>query len=57
MPENMQFGWEIFTLRPIVYITVDFKKVFSNLFHHGSISGGKQMYQEKNEAIGLAQKT
>ena len=33
MLENMQLGWEIFTLRPVAYITVDFKKVVSDLFH------------------------
>ena len=30
----MQFGWEI--LSPVVYITVDFKKVVSDLFQTGS---------------------
>ena len=28
----MQFGWEIFTLSPIVDIKVDFKKLISDLF-------------------------
>ena len=31
MLENMQFGWEIFTLSPVVYMTVDFRKVVSDL--------------------------
>ena len=38
MLENMQLGWEIFTLTPVVYITctVYFKKVESDLFHAAS---------------------
>ena len=35
MPENMQFGLENVTLSPIAYITADFKKVVSDLFHPG----------------------
>ena len=34
--KNVQFGWEIFTLSPVAYITVDFKKLISDLFHAGS---------------------
>ena len=30
-------GLEIFTSSPVAYITADFKKVLSNLFHTGSI--------------------
>ena len=35
MSENMQ-GWEIFTLGPVTYITVDFRKLVSDLFNPGS---------------------
>ena len=57
MLKNMQYGWEIFTLSPAAYITVDFKKVISDpavsrLFHFGR----KRMFEEKNEAIGMASK-
>ena len=34
--ENMQFGWEIFTLSPTAYIKVDFERMVSDLFHAGS---------------------
>ena len=36
MLKIVQFGWEIFTLSPVTYITVDFKKLVSDLFHAGS---------------------
>ena len=39
-------------LSPVAYITVDFKKLESDLFHAGT----KRMYQEKNEAIRIAPK-
>ena len=48
MLENMRFEWEIFTFSPVVYITVDFKKVESELFYAGSkanVSRDKQGYQ------------
>ena len=32
----VQFGQEIFTLSPVAYITVDFKKLVSDPFHAGS---------------------
>ena len=32
----VQFGWEIFTLNPVAYATVDFKKLASDPFHAGS---------------------
>ena len=35
MLKTLQFGREIFTLSPVVYITVDFKKLVSDLFHAG----------------------
>ena len=36
MLKIVQFGREIFTLSPVAYITVDFKKLVSDLFHTGS---------------------
>ena len=33
MLKIVQFGGEIFTLSPVAYITVDFKKLVSDLFH------------------------
>ena len=32
----VQFGQEIFSLSPVAYITIDFKKLVSDLFHAGS---------------------
>ena len=34
MLRNVQFGWEIFTLRPVAFITVDVKKLVNDLFHN-----------------------
>ena len=36
MLKIVQFRREIFTLSPVAYITVDFKKLVSDLFHVGS---------------------
>ena len=36
MLKIVQFGQEIFTLSPVAYITVDFKKLVSDLFHAAS---------------------
>ena len=36
MLKIVQFGREIFTLSPVTYITADFKKLVSDLFHAGS---------------------
>ena len=36
MLKNVQFGREIFTLSPVGYMTVDFKKLVSDLFYAGS---------------------
>ena len=36
MLKIVQFGRELFTLSPVAYITDDFKKVVSDLFHAGS---------------------
>ena len=59
MLEKMQFGWVIFTLSHVAYITVDFKKLvnrtkrpISPWFHFGK----KGMYQEKNDATEIAPK-
>ena len=36
MLKIVQFGREIFTSTPVTYITVDFKKLVSNLFRDGA---------------------
>ena len=36
MLKNVQFGRKIFTLSPVGYMTVDFKKLVSDLFYAGS---------------------
>ena len=36
MLKIVQFGRENFTLSPVAYITVDFKKLVIDLFHAGS---------------------
>ena len=33
MLKNVQFGPEIFTLSPVAYISADFKKLVSDLYH------------------------
>ena len=51
------FGREIFTVNPVAYITVDFKKLVSDPFHAGSAAHGiKRMYQEKIKPIRIAPK-
>ena len=53
----MQFGLEIVTLSHIAYITVDFKKLISDLYHAGyALTGKENIYQEKNEDIRIAPK-
>ena len=53
--ENMQFEWEIFISSPVAYITVDFKKMVSDLFQAGcalvesNISREKWGYQNSFE--------
>ena len=48
MLKTFQFGQQMFTSSPVVYITVDFKKSVSDLTHAGSFSfGRKPFYQEK----------
>ena len=54
MVKNVQVGQEIFTLRLVAYITVDFKKLVSDLFPCLFRFGRKRMHQEKNEAIRIA---
>ena len=36
MLKTVQIGREIFTLSPVAYITVDFKKLVTDLFHAAS---------------------
>ena len=36
MLQILQFGREIFILSPVACVTVDFKKLVSDLFHAGS---------------------
>ena len=36
MLKIVKFGREIFTLSPVTYLTVDFKKLVNDLFHAGS---------------------
>ena len=36
MLKNLQFGWDIFTLRLEAYIIVEFKKLVSDISHAGS---------------------
>ena len=52
----MQFGRGNFTLSLVAYITVDFKKLLSNLFHTGPILVDLLIHQEKNEAIRIVPK-
>ena len=40
--KNVRFGREIFTSTPVAYITVDFKKLVSDLFHAGSALVGSE---------------
>ena len=47
--------WED-TLSPVAYITVDFKKLVSDLFHAGSAMVGSESIKRKNEAIRIAPK-
>ena len=37
MLKNVQFGREVFTLSPVARITVDFKKLVSELFQAGCV--------------------
>ena len=42
MLKNAQFGQEIFTLSSVAYITVNFKKLVSELFHTDSALVGSE---------------
>ena len=44
---NVQCRREIFTLSLVSFMTVEFKKLVSNLFH----AGKERMYQEKKEGV------
>ena len=45
--KNVQSEREIFTLSPVAYITVHFKKLVSDLFHAGSALVENQSYKRK----------
>ena len=47
MLKNLQFGRKIFTLSPVAYITADFKKLVSDLFHAGSTFLGSESIKRK----------
>ena len=47
MLKNVQFEQEIFTLSPVAYITVDFKRLVSDLFHAGSALVGSKSIKRK----------
>ena len=51
---NMKFGREIFTLSPVAYITVNLKKLVTDLFHSSSALIGSESIKKKNEAIKIA---
>ena len=44
---KMQSGWEIFTLCPIAYVTVDFKKVVGDPFDAGSTVAESESIEKK----------
>ena len=45
--KNLQFRQEIFTLSPVAYTTVDFKKLVSDLFHAGSALVDRESIKRK----------
>ena len=47
MLKIVQFGREIFTLSLVAYVTVDFKKMVSDLFHAGSLWYKANVSREK----------
>ena len=47
MLKNVKFGREMFTLSPVAYITVDFKKLVSDLFQAGSTLVGSKSIKRK----------
>ena len=54
MQNDLQFGWEIFTSSLVTYITVDFQKLVSDLFH--TILIESECIKTKNEATRIAPK-
>ena len=52
MLKNVQFGREIFTLRPVAYITVDFKKMVVDLFHAGCALAESKYTKRKTRLSG-----
>ena len=47
--KNVQFGWEIFTLSLVAYITANSKKLVSDLFHASSALVGSGSSKEKRD--------
>ena len=47
MSKNMQFGRGIFTLSLVAYVTLDLKKLVSDLFHAGSAFVGSKSIKRK----------
>ena len=47
MLKSVQFGLQIFTLRPVAYMTADFKKLVSDLFDAGSALVGSKSIKGK----------
>ena len=54
MLEDVQFGWEIFTLIRVAYITVDFTELANDPFRWFRF-GRKRMYQEKDKVYRIVQ--
>ena len=50
MLKNVPFGREIFTLSPAAYITVDSKKLVSDLFHAGSSLVGSESIKRRKRS-------
>ena len=53
MLENMRFGCEVFNLSSVAYVTADFKKVVSDLFHASFILVELNVSREKQGYIGI----
>ena len=49
MLQNVQFGREIFTLSLEAYVTVDFKKLVSDVFHAGSALAESESIKRKTK--------
>ena len=48
MFKNVQFGRKFFTLSPVTYMTLDFKKLVSDLFHAGSALAERESIKRKS---------